>query len=84
MRHLKSILFLTVLCLLLSLCPTGIAEEEIISAPVDLEVGEAEQLEGAELVVVAQAYFQAEVAVSACLWLALLLDFCSHLVERHV
>ena len=44
MRHLKSILFLTVLCLLLSLCPTGIAEEEIISAPVDLEVGEAESI----------------------------------------
>lgn len=44
MRRLKSILLFTVLCLLLSLCPTGIAEEEIISAPVDLEIGEAESI----------------------------------------
>ena len=49
-----------------------------------LEIAEAQQLQGAELMVIAQAEFQSEVAVSTSRGLALLLDVGSHLVERHV
>ena len=44
MRHLKPILLIMVLCLLISLCSAGIAEDEIVSAPVDIEIGEAESI----------------------------------------
>lgn len=44
MRHLKPILLLTVLCLLFSMYSVGMAEDEIVSAPVDIEVGETESI----------------------------------------
>ena len=48
------------------------------------EIAKAEQLESTELMIVAQAEFQAEVAVGPSHRLAFLLDVGSHLVERHV
>ena len=42
MRHSKSILFTVILCLLFSSCMMGLAEDEIVSAPVDIEIGENE------------------------------------------
>ena len=49
-----------------------------------LEISETEQLQSTELMVVAQAELQAEVAVGTSHRLTLLLDVGSHLFERHV
>ena len=49
-----------------------------------LEVTKAEQLQGAELAVCAQAYLKAEVSDGSRFWGSLLLDVSLHLVEWHV
>ncbi len=66
-----------ILCIL-ALIETGL-EDRLV-----LKVYEMVQLHGAELMVVAQAEFQAVVAVLTSSGFALVLDFGSHLVERHV
>ena len=44
MRLLRTTLLIVVLCLWFVQCAAGIAEDEIVSAPVDIEVGEAEAI----------------------------------------
>ena len=65
------------LCIL-ALIETGLKNRLV------LEIDEAEQLEGTELTVVAQAKFQPEVAVGTVHRLAILLNVGNHLGERHV
>ena len=49
-----------------------------------LKVAEAEQLKATELMVVAQAEFQTEIAVNSSHGFALLHDVSSHLVKGHL
>ena len=44
MRSFKACLLILAFCLAILICISGIAEEEIVSAPVDIEVGEAESI----------------------------------------
>lgn len=60
-----------------ALVETGL-EDRIV-----LEIHKAEELQGAELTVFAEADFQSVVAYAASMRLALLLYFSSHLVKRH-
>ena len=66
-----------ILCIL-ALIETGL-EDRLV-----LKVYEMVQFHGAELMVVAQTEFQAVVAILTGSGFALVLDFGSHLVERHV